>query len=199
MAKKSDKITVNALENAVKQNESIHTITWNGLDIKVKNSISFDEMRLFVSAVTESCFSEVGEYRPEFMEFVTRALVLSLYTNVTLPKSLDAQYNIVYSGIVDEVFQYINYEQYNHISWAIDRKIDLVLKENIDTLNKQRKQLDEDMDNMRKLVDGIDPEDIENLVSAFSKMNITEEGLMQAFLNSKYGIEPRENHDEKRD
>lgn len=185
MAKKSDKITVNALENAVKQNESVHTITWNGLEIKVKNNISFDEMRLLVSAVVESCFSEIGEYRPEFREFVTRALVLSLYTNVTLPKSLDAQYNIVYSGIVDEVFQYINYEQYNHISWAIDRKIDLVLKENIDALNKQRKQLDEDMDNMRKLVDGIDPEDIENLVSAFSKMNITEEGLMQAYLNNK--------------
>ena len=189
MAKKSDRITVNALENAVKQEEAVRTVAWNGLEIKVKNNISFDEMRLFVSAVTESCFSEVGEYRPEFREFVTRALVLSLYTNVTLPKSLDAQYNIVYSGVVDEVLRYINYEQYDHISWAIDEKINQALKENIDALNKQRKQLDEDMDNMRKLVDGIEPEDVENLVSALSKMNITEEGLMQAYINNKLASE----------
>ena len=185
MAKKSDRITVNALENAVKQEEAVRTVAWNGLEIKVKNNISFDEMRLFVSAVTESCFSEVGEYRPEFREFVTRALVLSLYTNITLPKNLDAQYSIVYSGIFDEIFPNINYDQYEHINWAIDGKIEQALKANVEALDKQRKQLDEDMDNMRKLVEGIDPSDIENLVSAFSNMNITEEGLMQAYINNK--------------
>lgn len=185
MAKKSDRITVNALENAVKQEEAVHTVAWNGLEFKVKNHISFEEMRVFVAAVTESCFSTVGEYRPEFREFVTRVLVLSLYTNITLPKNLDAQYNIAYSGIFDEIFPHINYEQYEHINWAIDEKIEQALKANVEALDKQRKQLDEDMDNMRKLVEGIDPSDIENLVSAFSNMNITEEGLMQAYINNK--------------
>lgn len=189
MAKKSDRITVNALENAVKQEEAVSTVSWNGLEFKVKKRISFEEMRVFVAAAVQSCFSTVGEYRPEFREFVTRALVISLYTNITLPKNLDAQYSIVYSGIFDEIFPNINYDQYEHINWAIDGKIEQTLKANIEALDKQRKQLDEDMDNMRKLVEGIDPSDIENLVSAFSNMNITEEGLMQAYINNKLASE----------
>jgi hypothetical protein len=60
MAKKSDRITVNALENAVKQEEAVHTVAWNGLEFKVKNHISFEEMRVFVTAVTESCFSNIS-------------------------------------------------------------------------------------------------------------------------------------------
>lgn len=190
MAKKSDRISVNEIEKVLKETNDVAELDWKGLRLKVKGHLSLDEMRAIVIGVVSSCFNNEGGYQPEVKEFATRAFAIVLYTNIALPKNLNTQYEVVYgSGIWEAIFDYIDFDQYISMVDAIDERLKSILKVNIEEFNKQRAEFEDSTNKIKEIFDGIDPQDIDNMLSALTNMNITEEGLMQAFLKSKDGEE----------
>lgn len=186
MAKKADRIAVNEIEKIVKAQEDVKEVEWNGLKLKIKKYLPFEDMRVYVNGVVSACFNQDGSYQPEVKDFVRRALTVSLYTNISLPKNLNAQYDVVYgTDIVDIIYNHIDWQQHDEMSWAIDDRIGQLLKADVAALNKQKAELEETATKIQEMFEGIDPQDIENMVSALTNMDITEEGLMQAYLKSK--------------
>ena len=186
MAKKADRIAVNAIEKVVKAQESIKELEWNGLPLKIKTHISFDDMRVLVNGAVSACFNADGAYQPEIKDFVVKAMTIILYTNLSLPQKPSAQYDIIYgTDIMDVIIQNINWEQHQEMVWAIEDKIKQILNEHTVELDKQKAELEEIAKKIQETFEGIDPQDVENMVSALTNLDISEEGLMQAYLNSK--------------
>lgn len=189
MAKnKIQKISVNAMVEIMKRFDTVETIEWNGLQVVIKKNLSLEEMMTFVNSVVKSCFDQAsGAYMPEVKDFAIRANVLDMYTNFTLPKDLDKQYDMVIrSGAVEMVLNYINYAQFNELVKAIDSKLQNTADANIQAfitkLDNVTTAFSDMQTEMEKMFSGVDTEDIGKLVGAIANGNNTEEGIVKSYL-----------------
>lgn len=189
MAKnKIQKISVNAMDEIMKRFDTVETIEWNGLQVVIKKNLSLEEMMTFVNSVVKSCFDQAsGAYMPEVKDFAIRANVLDMYTNFTLPKDLDKQYDMVIrSGAVEMVLNYINYAQFNELVKAIDSKLQNTADANIQAfitkLDNVTTAFSDMQTEMEKMFSGVDTEDIGKLVGAIANGNNTEEGIVKSYL-----------------
>lgn len=186
--KKIQKISVNAMDEIMKRFDTVETIEWNGLQVVIKKNLSLEEMMTFANSVVKSCFDQAsGTYMPEVKDFAIRANVLDMYTNFTLPKDLDKQYDMVIrSGAVEMVLNYINYAQFNELVKAIDSKLQNTADANIQAfitkLDNVTTAFSDMQTEMEKMFSGVDTEDIGKLVGAIANGNNTEEGIVKSYL-----------------
>lgn len=186
--KKIQKISVNAMDEIMKRFDTVETIEWNGLQVVIKKNLSLEEMMTFANSVVKSCFDQAsGAYMPEVKDFAIRANVLDMYTNFTLPKDLDKQYDMVIrSGAVEMVLNYINYAQFNELVKAIDSKLQNTADANIQAfitkLDNVTTAFSDMQTEMEKMFSGVDTEDIGKLVGAIANGNNTEEGIVKSYL-----------------
>lgn len=186
--KKIQKISVNAMDEIMKRFDTVETIEWNGLQVVIKKNLSLEEMMNFANSVVKSCFDQAsGAYMPEVKDFAIRANVLDMYTNFTLPKDLDKQYDMVIrSGAVEMVLNYINYAQFNELVKAIDSKLQNTADANIQAfitkLDNVTTAFSDMQTEMEKMFSGVDTEDIGKLVGAIANGNNTEEGIVKSYL-----------------
>lgn len=191
MADKIKKISVNKLEEAMSNCESdVSKMEWNGLEITVKRSIGFQDMLQLYKRVVDNCFSsDTNEYLPSVKHFLIKAGIIEYYTNLTMPKNIKTQYDIVYKyGLFEALLEKINMHQVDEIIEAIDSKLDALVRTNEGLVTAKFNQLMDSMDgiveNVTGLFSGISNDDITGLARAISNNSITEEGLARAFLNS---------------
>lgn len=186
--KKIQKISVNAMDEIMKRFDAVETIEWNGLQVVIKKNLSLEEMMTFANSVVKSCFDQAsGAYMPEVKDFAIRANVLDMYTNFTLPKDLNKQYDMVIrSGAVEMVLNYINYAQFNELVKAIDSKLQNTADANIQAfitkLDNVTTAFSDMQTEMEKMFSGVDTEDIGKLVGAIANGNNTEEGIVKSYL-----------------
>ena len=81
MAKKND--------NAKKVEDIISSIDqafgeteWHGIKIRVKSTLSLEEMMMFVKTVVDNCFDDENCYAPEVFDFVFNHELLRKYTDL---------------------------------------------------------------------------------------------------------------------
>lgn len=186
--KKTQKISVNAMDEIMKRYQTTETVEWNGLQVVIKKSLSLEEMMTFANSVVKSCFDQaIGAYMPEVKDFAIRANVLDMYTNFTLPKDLGKQYDmVVQSGAVEMVLNYINYVQFNELVKAIDSKLQNTADANIQAfitkLDGVTTAFSDMQAKMEQMFSGVDTEDIGKLVGAIANGDNTEEGIVKSYL-----------------
>lgn len=173
-----------------KENEII-TADWNGSEIKIKPILSLREMAYMVDRVVDVCFDkESGAYIPEIKEYAIRVLAIELYSNVALPDDKEEKYEAVYNeGLFEEVEEHINTAQYLDILNAIDKKIDLLVETNINTLTIQINELISKFTEIEKglgiMYENITPEEISGFVKSLSGVKVDEDKIIKAVLNQK--------------
>ena len=191
MAKaKMKKISIASLDKVVKDTYTpVSSIQWNGLDVRIKRTLSFIEMMEFVDSVVKTCFTaESGMYIPEAKDFAVKSNIVERYTNLSLPNNLDHRYEIIYcTDIVETVLTCINYQQFNEIMASIDSKINNLAQMNIEQVNKQISDLYTSFDNMQKQIEqifgGVDSEEMTAMMKALTEGNIDEHKLVEAYLS----------------
>lgn len=135
---KAKKISVSAFENVMKQVQNIDEFEWNGLTISVTKTIGAKEAIGFAKAVVaESFHAETGEYIPYLKEYSIRRCIIEAYSNLSLPDSVERQYDILYrTDIVDEVMSHINTAQLRDIIDSANDKIENVATSNAERVNQ---------------------------------------------------------------
>lgn len=191
MTKKDGRISVSLLEKIVKDKYSpTSTVTWNGLEITVKESLSFKEMILFVDGVVKGCFaSDDGAYMPEVKDFVIKCSILEDYTNLTLPQGIERKYDIIYhSDIADVIMSKINASQYYEMIAAIDKRIDAIVNANVDNFNKQVNSMNDAIDRieeqMKTSLDGVDLEALSKMLGILDDEGTDSSSIIDIYKES---------------
>lgn len=192
MANKVKKISVNALEKAIKA-AYVPTATeeWNGLNIVIKKKLNLAETMIFIDSVVSSCIiGENGDYAPEIKSYAVRSLVIALYTNIRLPSNEDKIYDVLYgNGLWELVMANIDKNQFDDIMKAIDSKIEYLSYSNAAAITQQAEDLYSTIEELSQkiatLFDGVESDDVKNIVSSFANGGIDEEKLIKAYLGNK--------------
>lgn len=95
------------------------------IEIEIKKTLSLQEMANMVGFVVETCIDkETGTYFAQLKDFAIYRQLITLYTNIRLPSSPDALYNLIYqTDIIDVINHNVNQNQYADIMMAIDDQI----------------------------------------------------------------------------
>lgn len=173
-----------------KENEII-TGNWNGSEIKIKPNLSLREMAYMVDRVVDICFDEdSGVYIPEIKDYAIRVLTIELYSNVALPDDKEEKYEAVYNGgLFEKIKEYINASQYLDILNVIDKKIDILVETNVNSLTIQINELISKFTEIEKglgiMFEGVTPEEISGFVKSMSGVKVDEDKIIKAVLNQK--------------
>lgn len=188
MAKKSEKkISISELDNVIKEMENETVVEWNGLELKIRHTISIQEMFDLVNEVVDLVIDDDYGYAPEFELFAFKSGVVEKYTNIRLPDNLAHRAEIIYkTGIMEFISEYINAEQFADIVHGIKQKIDFMLNSRISMVSKK---LDEVMDTaeamsqqMETIFSEISPKELVDFTRAAMDNHIDEEKLVSAYI-----------------
>jgi len=186
--KKTQKISVNTMDEIMKGCQNTEVVEWNGLQVVIKKTLTLEEMLCFANSVVKSCFDQGdGSYLPEVKDFAIRSNIMERYANFALPSNLDKQYDMVIrSGAVEMIMNYINFSQFSELMKAIDAKIQNTADAHIQTFIKKLDEVTDAFSHMQgeieKMYSGVDTEDISKLVGAISDGKATEENIVKSYL-----------------
>lgn len=195
--KKTKKVSVNEFEKSIMDSYiPSESVTWNGIEINIKKTLSLKEVMTFVGGVTNSCFTtEENIYTPEVKDFAIKYCIIEMYTNITLPANTEKKYDLIYrSDIIPTVLKHINNEQYCEIIRAIDSKIGSIVQANTEAIRKQLNEMHTALESLNSLQEkasnmfsGISSEDITNLIKTVTTLGgdgkLDENKLVQAYLS----------------
>lgn len=189
MAKKKIKrISVNAIDEIMKQYEATIPVNWNGLDVVITKSLPLEDMLAFASSVVKSCFDQsTGAYMPEVKDFAIRSNVMERYANFTMPSKVEHQYEVVMrSGAYEMILNYIDVAQFSELMRAIDAKLQNAADANVQMVFRQFNDVVTSFEGLQEKVGaifaGVDPTDISKLMGAISENGIAEEKVVQAYM-----------------
>ena len=189
MAKKKIKrISVNAMDEILKDYENTETIQWNGIEVVITKNLSLEEMMAFADSVVKSCFDQAsGTYMPEIKDFAIRSNIMERYANFTLPSKVERQYDVVIrSGVVEEILRHINFSQFDELLKAIDAKLQNAADANVQMVFRKFDDVVTSFEGLQDKVGalfaGVDQADIGKLMSAISKNGVSEEKVVKAYI-----------------
>lgn len=185
---KVKKISINAFESVVKENfENTVTKEWFGIPVTITKTISFEDVVSFVAEVADNCFLDDGRYIPEAMHALINCGVVRHYTNINLPSSLSAAYELVMrSGIIDFVMSEINSDQYSDIIIAIRDKIEYACDTDVtefrNSLLDMMASMTDLQDRTKELFGKISPDEVQSLLGAFGDDKAVENKVVDAYI-----------------
>ena len=189
---KVKKVSINAFEKAIKENiaPNVSTEEWCGLEITITNTISLKDMMSLVAEVADNCFMDDGRYIPEVMQPLLDCGVVERYTNINLPGSLEARYDLVMrSGILDFILPKINSNQYNDIVVAVRDRIDYMCDTNVTEFRNSLTEMVTFMSMLQEktaeLFGNINPEEVHSLLDAFGDSKAVEERVVDAYIEKQ--------------
>lgn len=191
MAKTAKRVSITTLDKIAKENfNNTEVFEWYGVDVAVKRSLGLDDILAFANDVAASCFGEDGRFIPEVMDFAIKSNILTKYANLNMPENLEHRYDLIYqTNIVDTVCEHINMAQLREVIASINRKIDYLCSVNASTVQQKLNELVAAFEGMQEqtasLFKGVSSDDIGKLIGAISSGGISEEKLVEAYMNHK--------------
>lgn len=189
---KIKKISVNAFEKVMKETyEPTTTFDWHGVEVTITKSLSIKQVIEFVDTVTSTCFTDDGNtYLPEVKDFAIKACTLEKYANFTLPKNIEAQYDLIYRTDAFEcVLNHINHQQFNELCAAIAKKVEHYAQDSIEAVHRQMNDLYNAFDNLQNQIStafaGVGEDEIKAVMKAASDGGLDEEKLVRAYTAAK--------------
>lgn len=186
MAKKN-KISVGAWERIAKEMSKDETtvVDWHGEQLEIRRYLTLAEMVTLVDKVIDDCF--VGDkFFPSVQEFAFQRAAILLYTNLTLPVNPEKQYDLILrTDIWEQLIRNVYPYQLGSVQTAIDRRIEMLLDTNAETVSRQLAKISSALDEAGKLFDGVSSDDMQKLMGAMSGMELDPEALMKAYMGEK--------------
>lgn len=199
---KEKKITIDAFEKAAGKADNTFVLTWRGIEINVKKHISYEEMVTASAAIAENCFAEDGSYVPEALDLSLRLAVLALYTNLTIPSSMDKRYEMAcFSGVADDVIRVIDRRQFTmlencakeRVRVRAEAAVDAVIRkagEAADSVKELRDKLDAEFST---ILEKVSPDDIAAMIRGLAQGEVDEEKVAKIYMeNIRRADEPME-------
>ena len=188
---KTKKISINAFERVMKDNENTLVLDWHGIEVTVVKSISLKDMIAFVNYVVNNCISDEGDYLPEAENFAFKVALLEKYANFTLPTNVEDKYDLVMrTDAADTVLSRVNQNQIRDISEAIDKKISNKLSMNTNLMLCKIQSLCEAIegatDSMSEALNGVSSDELSKFVKAMTNGEIDEEKIVKTYISSVY-------------
>lgn len=188
MAEKIKRVSINKLEKYVDDCAmEFIPVTLGELEFVVKPKLKLKEVMEFVRSVSNSCLSEESsDYIPEARDFSIRVNAFEYYTNLSLPSDINKKYDFVYgSDIFDIILENIDMSQFNQIMKSIDERIRYAVGMRISDVHREVNEMYAVLENLQAqfedMFKGINPDELSGFINSVSGMNITEEGLVNAF------------------
>lgn len=188
---KQKRVSISSIEKSMKEIYTpVEALEWNGVEILVKRTLSFDEAMIFVKDVVQGCFASDGEYIPEVKDFLVKNYVIESYTNVALPSNTSDRYSLIYkSELADFIIPHINQSQFKSIMNAVDEKLRNISQANMNLVNKKATELFESIESieaqMSDIMSSIGSEDIAKLIGAISDGRLDEKKLVDAYKGNE--------------
>lgn len=186
---KTKKINSTELLNIINKFDKEYTeLSWNGVDIKIRHTLSFSVMMSFVDYVSKLCFSEEsGAYLPEVKDFGIKTSILELYAGIEMPNEIEDMYKLVYhSDLVDRVIERINQTQLAEIVNAIEEKIKHIASANVEAITYQMNDLYNSFANLEKQIgntfSGVSSDDMAKIANAISGKDLDETKIVEAYM-----------------
>ena len=198
--KKNNKVSVASIEKVMKEHfrGDPKTFDWYGVEIEYIENISMENMVALINEVVNSCFDKDGDYVPEFKDFLIRALVMQMYSNVRLPQDIKKQYDILFgSDLFDVLVQHIDQTQYSSIVFTIDAKLAYRSSADVVMTRKTLSELIAQFKSYGEQLNQISIEDLRSIAGAINAVDLDEEKLVDAVLHQSIGetiIEDKENN-----
>lgn len=193
MAKtQNKKVSIESVDKLMRASGNTEVLEWYGLEVTVMRTLSLRSMMEFVDSVVRSCVADDSTgYLPEAKAFAIGINVLTRYANFNLPEDAAHKYDIVCrSGAVEFVESHIDHRQYEDILNAIDDKLDWILEDVAAGINRRINEalsaLEELEGKFGNVFDGVNSEDISNLVKALSAdTGLDTDKLVASYLKAK--------------
>lgn len=192
MAKKIKRVSISALDEVIKQEyQPLKVVEWNGIEVTIKTTLSLQEMLRFADSVSKSCFDiATGAYLPEVKAFAIRCNIMDTYANFSLPENNEHKYILAMcSGAVEMVMEHINMAQFNELMDAIDEKVDHLASAKVEMMTMKFDEVVSAFEylqnRMGSLFENVSADDIKKLTETMANYNLTDEGLVKAYMEHK--------------
>lgn len=96
-------------------------VLWRGKTVKVKPSLSFEEMIDCYNDITGTITDEAtGMIRYELLDFTVKIYILAYYTQLEFPQTIEEQYDMIYNtDLYGSIAAAVNQEQTAAIKEAV--------------------------------------------------------------------------------
>lgn len=185
MAKKN-RISVGAWERIAKDMDKGETtvVDWHGEQLEIRRYLTLGEKIALVDKVIEDCF--VGDsFIPSVQEFAFQRAAILVYTNLALPVNPEKQYDLILrTDIWEQIIRNADPYQLGSVQTAIDRRIEMLLDTNAETVSRQLAKISSALDEAGSMFDGVEPDDLKKLADAVTGLGLDPEKLMQAYMKA---------------
>lgn len=191
---KAKKISINTFDKIAREiYKPTETFEWRGIEVTVRRTLSLKDTLEFVNNVVKACFSsEDGSYIPEVKDFAIKTCILEKYSNFSLPTNIEHKYELIYfTDVIEAIYKYINFQQFNEIIASINTKISHLADANIEAVNKQINGLYSAFESLQKQIEnifgGISQDDLTKVINTLGSNSFNEENIVKAYLSNKDG------------
>lgn len=199
MAKKNNRVSINALERFCKETTpDVMQYTFTAGDetvtYEVKYRLTLEEtLRFIEDVVSEAIMPNDGLIVPIAQSYMIGKNILTYYANFTMPSDDSKTYELVLSanGIICEILNHIDKAQYEMILSSISDRINFETQKMLSVQERRIAELAGEIgritEQMSSLYDGVDGEQIAGFLTSMSRLSseqITAEDLAKAFVES---------------
>ncbi len=188
----SEKITLNTSD--VQFSKDTTTCEWNGINVEVKNYLSFAEFATFVRTIVNSCYTTKMEYVPEVFTFAVDDALIEAYTNITLPEDNSERYKIIVGTdlvetVVATINEYGNRRQLDDAMSAAKKKIDKINADASNLLEKEIRDIYTTINNVASNLQSsfgdIDKEQVQQMVNLLLDTKLDEKKIVETIFDEK--------------
>lgn len=158
----------------------VNTIKIGDVDVDVRYTISINEALEFSNSVVNLCYADKDSaYSPEIKDFAIRANLVSRYTNIELPESIEDKYMFLYTtDVFDVIRREVNPRQLRSIIYGIDERIEYMNNTIMSGVYKEFMSIVSDMEKlsgiMNDMFGGIDKDTLGAVASSLADGNFDE-------------------------
>ena len=165
-------------------------LSWNGFEITVKPRLTMKEISRFTAIIVSLSFGDDGTYIPEVYEYAVSVATVMMYTDLQLPKDVEAQYKLLtFTDLYSQITDMVDVDQYSSAVQSALERIHNLTQANTDAIRKQAADVISAVDVLVKKIEdtfgGIDPEWMNGIAQALSSGKIDEEKLAKGVVKNR--------------
>lgn len=167
-----------------KLDKNIHIGHVGDLEVHIRNTIGAREFFEFVNMVYYACCDEsTGRYAPEIYDAVFLVEFLDYFTDITVPKDPIEAYDMACVAELDRLYNLASESQLKNLRKAIERKMLFFEQKQLNDISNKAAQvvdlLGELVDNLGKSLDGINSENISELLKSISEFTSDDKKVLK--------------------
>lgn len=196
--KKAEKriVHVNELDKVMAAHFDLKPVRkeWYEVEVEVKQILPPVDVAQFVADVVSACVLDGANYHPEFKRYAIYRAIIEHYTNITLPQSLDKQFDFLYgTDIIDTVTECVNSTQLHELVESCDDALDFYARSAASSLERRAndalEQLEGLTNNLDAITNGLDEDTVKKLTDMVATGKLGADEIVKAYAEEVRGKE----------